>query len=121
MSLSSKNSLFFFLGYNQHANINNNNNNNDNEIVPVCGHFYSVIYFIIIWRPISTHFKMLEATVGYLWFFSNWTALLYNSNNCQFYLIAEELFHLLKSVYFADPVHALDYLQFYGLSFPQDI
>lgn len=52
--------------------------------------------------------KMLEATVDYL-VFSNWMALLCNSNNCQFYQIAE-LFHLLNSAYFINLGHALDYL-----------
>lgn len=65
--------------------------------------------------------QMLEATVGYLWFFSNWIALLYDSNNCHFYLIAEELFHLLNSAYFINLVRALDYLSVLQFVFPPQI
>lgn len=52
--------------------------------------------------------QMLEAKVGYLCFFSKWIALLYDSNNCQFDPIAEELLYLLKSVHFIKLVHVLD-------------
>lgn len=102
MSLSSPNSLFsFFSGYKQHVKKNS-----------FC--VWSFLCINIFYNFLRNHFnpmqQMLEATVGYLWFFSKWIALLYDSNNCQFYPIAEELFHLLNSASFINLASPLDYL-----------
>lgn len=64
--------------------------------------------------------KLLEAAVDYL-IFSNWMVLLCDSNNCQFYQIAQ-LFHLLNSAYFINLRPALDHLSVFQFVFtPQTI
>lgn len=101
MPLSSPNSLFsfFFSGYKQHAKKN---------IFCVWSFLCTNIFYNFLRNHFNPIQKMLEATVNYL-VFSNWMALLCDSNNRQFYQIAE-LFHLLNSAYFINLGHAVDYL-----------